>query len=128
MNVIPHARAIRGIIIIAEYSQLWKLSHCHLSNVGHQIVGDSIGIFTNGTTLMSADRIKVAKQNHIPLAICLLDITEYLLQHGLRPAVGICALSFGALLRDGHKSRIAINSSAGRKYNVLNPVLSHHIY
>ena len=127
MDIIPHTGSVRCIIIVTEYSQFLELSNSNLSNIGHQIVGNTIRILSHGTALMGTNRIEVTKQNHIPLRVCLLNICQNLLQHGLCPAVRVCTLPLWTLLRNRDNCRIAINCRAGRKDNVLYTMLPHHI-
>ena len=46
----------------------------YLGNIGHQIVGNAVGVFANLSALVCTDGIKVTKQDDIPGRICLLDI------------------------------------------------------
>ena len=41
---------------------------------------------------MRADRVKIAKQDHMQLGICLCRVLQNFLDHELRPAVGIRAM------------------------------------
>ena len=69
MDVIPDPGTVRRVIIIAEYIQMVQFAHCHLGNIGNQIVGDSLGILSNQTALMGTDGVEVAQQHHVPLRI-----------------------------------------------------------
>ena len=128
MDVITYAGSVGGIIIITENTQLFQLANCHLCDVRHQVVGDTVGVLTNGTALACSDRVEVMKQEHVPFGICLLNVGQDLLQHGFGPAVRVGALSLGAFLCDGNKCGIAIYGSAGREDDALHAVFSHNIY
>jgi len=69
MDVIPDPGTVRRVIIIAKYIQVVQFSHCHLGNIGYQVVGDSLGILSNQSALMGADGIEIAQQYHVPLRI-----------------------------------------------------------
>lgn len=69
MDVVTHAGAVRGIIIITEYVEIFKLSNSHLCNIRNQVVGDSLGIFSNQAAFMGTDGIEVTQKHHIPLII-----------------------------------------------------------
>ena len=108
MNVITHAGSVGGIIIITEDTQLFQLANCHLCDVRHQVVGDTIGVLTDGAALVCSDRVEVTKQDHVPFGICLLDICQDLLQHGFGPAIWVGTLSLRALLGDRDHCRISV--------------------
>ena len=128
MDIVTNPCPIRGIIVIAKYSKLFQLAYSNLRNIRHQIIGNTVRIFSHGTALMCTDRVEITKQDHIPFRICLLDICQDLLQHGLGPAIGVGALSLGAFLCDRNHCRITIYRCRGGKDNVLHTMLSHHIY
>ena len=128
MNVVPHAGAVRGVVVVAEDAQLGKLAHGHLGDIGHQVVGNAIGVLAHGTALVSADGVEVAQKNHVPLVVRLLDVGENLLQHGLGPAVRVGAFSFGAVLGDGDDGGIAVHGGAGGEDDVLHIVLPHDVH
>ena len=128
MDIVTYTGSVMGVIVISEYPKLLQFANCHLCDVRHQVVGDTVGILADGSAYVSSDGIEVTKQNHIPFRICLLHICENLLQHGLSPAVRIGALSLRAFLGDGNDGRVTVNSRRRRKDNVLHAVLSHHIH
>ena len=74
MDVVAHARAVGGVVIVPEDPQLGKLSHCHLGDIGHQVVGDAIGVLAHGAALVGPDGIEVAQQDHVPLVVRFLDV------------------------------------------------------
>ena len=94
---------------VAENTELCQLSNRHLCDVRHQIVRNTVGIFTDQAALMRTDRVKVTKEYNVPFGICLLNIREDLLKHGFCPAVRICTLSLGAFFGDRNERRITID-------------------
>ena len=128
MDVVSYAGSVRSVIVVSEYVELFQLAHGNLGDVGHQVVGDAVGILTDHAALVSADGIEVTQKHHVPFRVRLLDVGEDLLQHGLGPAVRVGALSLRALLRDGDDGRIAVNSGRRGEDDVLHAMLSHHVH
>ena len=77
MDIIPDSRSVRRRIIIAEHPDIRQLSQRYFSDIRRQIIGDSIGIFSQKSALMRAYRIEIPQQHHIPLRIRLLQIGQY---------------------------------------------------
>ena len=128
MNVISHASSVRSIIVIAKHAQLFQLSYGNLSDIRHQVVWNTIWIFSDSSALMSSDRVKVTKKNYIPFRICFLNIREDLLKHGLCPAIRIGTLSLWAFFCNRDNCRISIYSCRRRENNIFNTMFSHYIY
>ena len=60
MDIISHTGAVRCGVVITEYIEALSLTYGHLSDIGNQIVRNTFGILTNGTALMSTDRVEVS--------------------------------------------------------------------
>ena len=127
MDVIPYAGSIRSIVIISEYAQALQFSDGHLRHIGKQVVGNTLGIFTDHAAFMSSDGIKVTEQDHVPLRICRMQVGKDLLQHPLGPSIRIRTGSFGALLCDRHESRIPVYGSGRAEDDILYPMVSHGV-
>ena len=65
MDVIAHAGAVRGGVVVAEHVQLFQRAHGHLGDVGHQVVGDAVGVLADEAALVGADGVEIAQQGHI---------------------------------------------------------------
>ena len=63
MDVITHAGTGGGGIIVAVDMDLFQLAHRHLGDVGHQVVGDAVGVLADFAGRMRADGIEVAEQD-----------------------------------------------------------------
>ena len=61
MNIVTNTRSIWRIIIIAKYTKFFKFSSSYLHNIWHQVIWDSLWIFTNQTRFMRSNRIKITK-------------------------------------------------------------------
>ena len=127
MNVVSDAGSVRSVVIVTKNTQLFQLADCNLCDVRHQIVRNTIGIFTDQTALVSTDRVEITQQNNVPFRICFLDICQNLFQHGFCPTVGVCALSLRAFLGDRDHRRIAVHGCRRGKDDILHIVLAHYI-
>ena len=81
VNIVADTRSIMSIVIVSENAQFLTDTHSRLRNVRHQVIGNAVRIFTNASTRMSANRVKVTEQDNIPLGVCLLHIHQDLFQH-----------------------------------------------
>ena len=128
MDVVPDAGAVVGGVVVAEYAQLLELAHGNLGDIGHQVVGNAVGILADGAALVGADGVEVAKEHHIPLGVGLLNVGEHLLEHGLGLAVGVGDGALRAVLGDGHGLRRAVDGGGGGEDDVFEAVLAHHVH
>ncbi len=127
MDVITHTGSIQSIIVIAEYADAFQLSNGHLCHIRQQIVGDSLGILSDPAGFMCTDGIKVTKQDHIPLRIGLLNIHQYLLQHGLGLSIRIGRRLLWTVLCDRNLQRISVYGRRRTEDDIFHAVLSHGI-
>ena len=49
MDVVSYSGSVMSVIIISEYAKFLELSNSNLSDVGHEVVGDSVGILAHGS-------------------------------------------------------------------------------
>ena len=110
VDIVAHTGAVRSVIIIAEYAELLALSYSHLSDIRHQIVRNTVRIFTDSARWVSADRIEIAQEHHIPFRVSLLHVHHHLFEHRLGLTVRVGALTFRTLLSDRNNGRITIYS------------------
>ena len=109
MDIVTHTRTVGGVVIIAENAKFGALSNRYLGQVGHEIVGNTVGIFAYQPAWMRTYRVEVSQKHHVPLRIGFMNIGQDLLQHTLGPAVGVGTYPFGALLGNGNYFRISVN-------------------
>lgn len=128
MDIVSYTSTVMGIVVVAEHAKFLADADGGLSNIGHQVVGDSVRILADETALVDSDWIEVAKQHHVPLWISLLNIHQYLLKHRLGPSVWIRALALRTLLGDWDDGGITIHSGGGREDDVLAAILTHHVH
>ena len=128
MDIIADAGAVVCIIIVAKHTQLRPFADCNLRHIGHQIVGNAVGILADQAALVRTDRIKIPQKNHIPRRICFLHIRHDLFQHGFCPSVRIGTGSLWTFFRNRNKCRITIYSCRRRENNIFTIMFSHYIY
>ena len=127
MDVVAHAGAVGGVVVVAENAEFLAQSDRGLRNVGHQIVRDSVGVLAYAAARMRTDGVKVAQQHHVPFGVGLLHVAQDFFEHGLCFAVGIGAFALGAGLGDRNHGGVAVNGRGTRENDVLDAVLAHGV-
>ena len=74
MDVVSHTGSVRSIIIVAEHTQFFQLAYSYLGDIGHQVIGDTVGVLSDGTALVSADGVEITQKYNVPFRICFLDV------------------------------------------------------
>ena len=126
MDIIPDAGAVRRGIIVAEYPQAGQLAHCHLGNVGYQIVGDAVGILPDEPAGMRPDGVEVPECHHAPFRIRNHQIPQELLDHHLGVAVRVGG-GGGHVLSVGHRVMYPVYGGRGGEYQLLAAILPHSL-
>ena len=125
VDVVADAGAIGRGIVVAEHAQLLAAADGHLRDVGHEVVGDTLGIFADLAADVCAHGIEVAQQHHAPLRIGSGDVAEDDLAHVLRPAVGVGAVAGLGALGERHLVVAGVHRGGGGEDNALAAVLLH---
>ncbi len=89
MDVVAHAGAVRGVVVIAKDLQFGASAHGHLGHIGHQIVGDAARVFADQAALMRAHGVEVAQAGGLPAGFGRAQVAQYGLAHQLGGAVGV---------------------------------------
>ncbi len=76
---------------------------------------------------MRSDGVEVAEQHDIPLGVCRVEVGQDLLDHPLRPAIGVCGRLLRALLGEGQGIGLAVDRGGGAEDDVLAAVVPHHV-
>mmetsp|Transcript_15260 Transcript_15260/g.44116 ORF Transcript_15260/g.44116 Transcript_15260/m.44116 type:complete len:230 (-) Transcript_15260:362-1051(-) len=118
MDVISHAGTIRSVIIISKDAELFSPSDAHLGNKWHQIVGDSLRIFSDLSRWMSTDGVEVAKNQDVPRWIRRVTISQDLLNKQLRATIWRHCLKPRRFAK-GQLLGIAVYRRRGRKDKVV---------
>jgi len=124
MDIVAHSCAIGGVVVVTKDSQFFALAYGNLGDVGHQVIGDTVGILTYQAALVCTDGIEVAEEYDVPLLVGTLEVHQDFFQHALGLSVGIGTMALGALLGDGDDGGIAIDGGGGGEYDVLASVLA----
>ena len=126
VNVVTHACAIRGRIVIAKHPQLLELADPHLADIGQQVVGDAVGIFAYEAALVGANRVEVAQQHYGPAQIGFGQVTQYLFHHQLGATIGI-GRAGGEIFPQRHRRRIAIHGGRRAEHQAADPGAFHRL-
>ena len=114
MNIITTACSIFCRIISSVNSKMISSSYCYLCDIWHQVVRNTLWIFTHSSGLMCSDWVKVTKQNNCqipaqanacrtmrpwPLTICAtnVSITSLLGSTHSTSSVSSCGLQSPAI-------------------------------
>ena len=127
MDVVAYAGAVVGVIVVAEDAEFLTLAYGHLGDVGHEVVGDAVGVFADGAALVCTDGVEVAEEHDVPFLVSLLHVHKHLFEHRLGLSVGVGAVALGALLGDGDDGRVAVDGGRAREDDVLAAVLAHDV-
>ena len=125
MDVVAYAGAVRGGIVVAEHMHLFQRAHGHLGDVGHEVIGDAVGVLADQAALVGADGVEVAQQRHVHLGVGLAAVGEHHLVHQLAGAVGVGGAAHTAVLIDGHLLRVAIDGGGGGEHQIVHAVAAH---
>ena len=81
MDKVANSGSIMSRIVVPKDPQFLTETHRCLGNVWHQIIRDSLGIFTNFSTLMRTNGIKITQQNNIPKIVRAIQIHQHFFKH-----------------------------------------------
>ena len=123
VDAVIHCAALKAV---GESVQ--KPLEYYRNNIWHQIIRNSLWIFSDTSAFMRSDRVEITKQDDIHIRICLLYICHDLFHHRLCPSIRIRALSLRTLLCDRHLFRTSVYSCRRTEYNILNTGLFHNIH
>ena len=127
MDVVTHTGAVRGGVVVAKDVHLFQLAHSHLGNVGHQVIGDAVGVLADQAALVGADGVEVAQQRHIQAGVSLADVLQDALGEGLGGAVGVGGSTHREVLGDGHTGGVAVDGGGGAEHEVMAIMMAHHV-
>mmetsp|Transcript_11229 Transcript_11229/g.21411 ORF Transcript_11229/g.21411 Transcript_11229/m.21411 type:complete len:284 (+) Transcript_11229:476-1327(+) len=124
VNVITNASAIRCGVVVTKDTQVFSSANRDLCHIGHEIVGNTVGVFANLTRGMSTHWIEVSQDNHGPIRLGttqgfrIVKVTQNLFDHVFRTTVGIGnADPNGGIFRNGHFFGRTVDRCRGRKDN-----------
>ncbi len=126
VNVVAHAGAVRGCVVIPEHVQMRAEADCHLRHEGHEVVRRALRIFTDQSARVRADRIEVAENPDAPRGIASLQIPQHLFHGQFRVSVGIGG-GERMIFCQRQPLRIAIDRGGGTEHQRLDPTDSHRL-
>ncbi len=127
VDVVAHAGAVGGVVIIAKDMDGLALADGGLRDVGYEVVGDALGVLAHEARGVRADGVEVAEKHDVPLGVGGVEVGEDLLDHPLGPAVGVGRRLLGALLGEGEGVRIAVDGGGAGEDDGLAAVLAHDV-
>ena len=125
MDVVAHAGAVGGGVIVAKDLNGLELAHGNLGDIGHQVVGDALGILADQARRMGADGIEITEQHDVPLGVGGVDVHKDLLDHPLGPTIGVGRGLLRILLGDGRVVRVAVDGRGAREDDGLAAMAAH---
>ena len=66
VDVVAYARAVGGVVVIAEHLESFEPADGDLGDVGDEVVRDPIRVFADETGLVGTDRVEVAQEDDVP--------------------------------------------------------------
>ena len=127
VDVVAHAGAVRGGIVVAKDMHLFQLAHGHLGDIGHEVIGDAVGVLADEAGLVRTNGVEVAQQGHVQAGVCLAHILQDALGEHLGRAVGVGGGTGGEVLGDGHTGGVAIDGCGRAEHEVVAVVMAHHV-
>ena len=127
MQIVAAAGAVRCGIVVAEDRQLVQLTGRHAGDIGHEVVRDTVRVIAEQAGGMAADGVEVAQQHGREARRCGAVVAQDLLDHDLRPAVGVCCDIGGHRLDIGDGVVRAIDRRGGREHEARAARLRHFL-
>ena len=69
VDVVPDPGAVLGVVVRAEDAEDLKLTRGHPHDIGHEVVGNAVGIITDQAAFMRPHGIEVAQGGNPPALI-----------------------------------------------------------
>ena len=127
MDIVADAGTVMGIVVVTVDTQEFTAAHSHLGDIGHQIIGNTPGIFADVAAFVGTDGVEVAQQHNAPLLIRKSHTGEDLLGHVLGPAIGIGAAAGAGILVQRHLIVSGVNRSGGGEDQILHAHGLHNL-
>ena len=125
VDIISHARAVGGGVVVAEDADLLELPARHLRHIGHQVVGDALGVFADEPRSVRAHGVEIAQQDDVPCVVCTEDVAQHEFLEVLARAVGVGRAADGALLGEGEVFGSAVDGRRRREDELLDAMRLH---
>ena len=127
VDVVAHAGAIGGRVIIAVHMHFFQLANGNFGDVGHQVVGDAVRVLADLSGRMCTDGVEVTQQSNVQLRVCLAAVGQDALGKHLGSAIRVGGCTNREILADGHAGGVAVNRCGGGEDDVMAIVTAHNI-
>ena len=127
VDVVAHARAVGGVVVVAKDVDGLALADGGLSHVGNQVVGDALGVLAHEPGGVGADGVEVAQQHNVPLGVGGVQVGQDLLDHPLGPAIGVGGGLLGAGLGQRQGVRVSVDGGGAAEDDGLAAVVAHDV-
>jgi hypothetical protein len=99
VNIVTHTCAIFCVIVVAKHVQVIKFTNCNLADIWHQVVWNTIWVFSQKPTFMCTDWIEISKQCCIETWVCLLIINQNMLIKQFCSAIWVCCFKWKCFIK-----------------------------
>ena len=123
-----HTCPVDGVEVAAVHGEFLPAAHGDLRHVGHEVVGDALGVLADHARGVRAHRVEVPQEGAAPVRVGGADVLDDLLHEVLGLAVGVGAVAGGVLLVHGQVLGLAVHRGGGGEHNLLHPELHHHLH
>lgn len=108
VDIVAHAGAIAGGVVVAVDAQFFQLAHCHLGNERHQVVGDAVRVLTDLAAFVGAGGIEVAQDGDAPVRLGTVQVAQHVFDVQLARAVGVGGAE-REVFANRHAGRVAVD-------------------
>lgn len=112
MQIVAHAGAVVGGIVVAEDLQCRATPHCHLCDVGHQVVRYASRIFAQIPAGVRTHRVEVAQQRRVEIRPRGAEVADHFFHHQLGAPVGVDRLQRRAFV---DRAAVGVAIHGGRR-------------
>ena len=127
VDIVPHTRAVRRVVIVAVNLQEGQLPRRNLCNIGQQVVRNAARILADQPALVRADGVEIPQDGNAPVLVREPDILEDALDHELRFAIGV-GRGQREILLNRHGLGRAVDRCGRAEHNALGVVLRHQLH
>ena len=118
VDVVPHAAAVAGVVVVAEDGHLAPLAGGHLGDDGHEIGGLVAGVLADFSAGVGAGGVEVAQQDGAEVGEGRAGVVEDVLADLLGAGVGALGLFAGGFLRYRQLVGVAVDGAAATEDQV----------
>ena len=120
VDVVAHPGAVDRRVVVPEHPHEGVAPGGHLHDVGHQVVGDALGVLADAAAGVGADRVEVPQGQEPPARVAGRRVDEHVLDDELRPAVGVGGAAPRGLV-DRDALGVAVDRARRREDEVVHP-------